>query len=149
MIRAVILSVVLAVPLWAQTRELDLTPAPTWVDTNIDLTAGDTLKITATGQLQYSNARQANAAAGLPRGFADLVRVMQLNDAGRGALLGRIGDSAAARPFLIGESLSYKAPIAGRLFIAINQTSMDQATGSYHVVIERTAAITKGECKWF
>jgi hypothetical protein len=97
------------------------------------------VKVTATGQLQYSNAKQANGPEGLPRGWTDLVRVLQFNDAGRGALIGRIGSSDAARPFLIGAQFSSQAPVEGHLFIAVNQTSGDQATGSYHITIERTA----------
>jgi hypothetical protein len=140
MIRTILLSFLLAAPLWAQSHELEVAPAAGWVDTGIDLNAGDTLHITATGQLQYSNAQQANGPAGLGRSFMDLVKVYQLNDSGRGALIGRIGSSAAARPFLIGEGTTKKAPIAGRLFLAVNQSSLDQATGSYRVTIERTAA---------
>lgn len=142
MIRTVFLSLLLTVPLWAQTRELDVPAAFAWVDTNIDVNVGDSLNIKASGQMQYSNARQPNGPAGLPRSFTDLVRVLPSNDAGRGTLIGRIGSSEAARPFLIGELLNYKAPIAGRLFVAINQSSLDQATGSYHVTIQRTAAPT-------
>jgi LssY C-terminus len=142
MIRTVLLSFMLIAPVWAQTRELKLQPADGWVDTGIDVKAGDTVNITSAGQLQYTNARQANGPEGLPRGFADLVRVFQLNDAGRGTLIGRIGSSDADRPFLVGTTLSRQAPVAGRLFIAINQSSLDQATGSYHVTIERTTAPT-------
>ena len=130
----------LALALVAQTKELDLKPADGWVDTAVDLSPGDLIKISATGQLQYSNAKQPNGPEGLPRGFADLVRVFQLNAAGRGALIGRVGSSEAARPFLIGASVSSKAPVAGHLFVAVNQSSFDNATGSYHLTIERTAA---------
>jgi hypothetical protein len=140
MIRTVLLSFILIAPGWAQNRELDLQPTDGWVDTGIDLKAGDTVKITAAGQLQYTNAHQPNGPEGLPRGFADLVRVFQLNETGRGALIGRIGSSDADRPFLVGASLSRQALVAGHLFIAINQSSMDQATGSYHVTMGRTAA---------
>lgn len=149
MIRTVLLSFMLVAPVWAQTRDLDLQPTDGWADTGIDLKAGDTVKITAGGQLQYTNARQPNGPEGLPRGFADLVRVFQLNETGRGTLIGRIGSGEADRPFLIGTSLSRLAPIAGRLFIAINQSSLDQSTGSYHVTIERTAgpAIAGAEVK--
>lgn len=65
---------------------------------------------------------------------------MQFNEAGRGALIGRISDNTAARPFLIGSTYSSQARIAGRLFVAINQSSTDQATGSYHLAVKRTAA---------
>jgi hypothetical protein len=140
MIRAAVLSLLLSSPMWAQNREFDVAPSSGWIDTAIALNAGDSLHITAAGQLQYSNARQANGPAGLPRAFTDVLRALPLNDAGRGSLVGRIGSSEAARPFFVGEQLNYKAPIAGRLFLAINQSPFDQATGSYHVVVSRTAA---------
>jgi len=147
MIRTAIFSLLLVVPVWAQT-EIDVQPAGGWVDTGVDVHAGDTLRISATGQLQYTGAKQPNGAVGLPRGFADLVRNFPVNSAGRGALVGRIGSSEADRPFLIGESMNHQVPVAGRLFIAINETAFDQATGSFHVSIGRTAAAAttpKGE----
>ena len=131
MIRAALFTLILCVlPLGAQTREFDVQPGAGWIDTNIDVTAGDALHISATGQLQYSNAQQANGPGGLPRGFADLIRNLPVNSAGRGALVGRIGSIEAARPFLIGELMNSQAPVTGRLFLSINQTSFDQATGS-------------------
>lgn len=139
MIRIALLTLLLAVQPSAQTHEFDLAPASGWVDTGIDLNAGDNLHITATGQLQYYGAQQANGPAGLPRSFTDLLRALPVNEAGRGAVVARIGSSAAARAFFVGEELNYRAPIAGRLFISINQASYDQATGSYRVKIERKA----------
>ena len=138
--RWVLMVLVCAAPLWAQTRELDIAPGAGWVDSGVDLQAGDVARVTATGELQYTNAKQSNGPEGLPRAFTDLVRIMPMNDAGRGALIGRIGDSLAARPFLLGANGSHEARIAGRLFLAVNQPSSDQATGSYHVQVERTAA---------
>jgi hypothetical protein len=143
MLRTALLSFLLVVPMWAQTKELDLKPADGWVDTGIDLAAGDSVKITATGQLQFNKAQQPSGPEGLPRGYADLMRVMQFNDAGRGALIGRIGSNEANRPFLVGAEVNRPAPIAGRLFVAINQSSFDQATGSYHVKVVRTAGANK------
>jgi hypothetical protein len=138
--RAILLSLLLAAAGWAQGQGFDVTPANGWVDTGIDLNAGDSVQFTATGQLQYSNARQANGPGGLPRAFTDSLRALMVNDAGRGALVARIGSNEAARPFLVGESLTYKAPVGGRLLLAINQSTFDQATGSFHVEITRTAA---------
>lgn len=142
MLKRVFLCFLLAAPLCAQTREMDMNPGTGWVDTGVDLKAGDTTRITATGQLQYADARQANGPEGLPRAFMDVLRNLPLNDVGRGTLVGRIGNSAAARPFLIGAQYAAQARITGRLFITINQTSLDTATGSYHVKIERTAGKT-------
>ena len=140
MIRTAIFSLALVVPVWAQSREVDVQPAAGWVDTGVDVNAGDTLQVTAKGQLQYTNAKQPNGAGGLPRGFGDLVRNLPVNSAGRGALVGRIGSSEAARPFLIGESMDHAVIVSGRLFIAVNETTFDQATGSFHVSINRVAA---------
>lgn len=143
MIRAAVLSLLLVAPLFAQNHEFDLAPSSGWVDTNIDLNVGDALHITASGQLQYTGARQENGPAGLPRAFTDLLRTLPVNEAGRGAVVARIGSSDAARPFLVGEEVNYRVPIAGRLFISINQASTDIATGSYQVKIDwKTAAAT-------
>ena len=145
MIRTVLLSCLLGTSLWAQnttqTRQLDLQPSDGWVDTSIALSPGDTFDITATGQLQYTGAKTPpNGPDGLARGYADLIKNFPVNSAGRGALVGRIGDNAAARPFLIGSKYSGQSPIGGHLFVAINQSSLDQASGSYHLTISRTAA---------
>ncbi|HKF48934.1 MAG TPA: LssY C-terminal domain-containing protein [Terracidiphilus sp.] len=139
MLRTALFAILLAVPLWAQTKQLDMQPGGGWIDTGIDLVPGDSLKITATGQMQYVNARQSNGPEGLSRGYMDLLRMMPFNDAGRGALIGRIGSNDAARPFVVGPTLTSRAPIAGRLFLAVNQSSSDSATGAYHISIERAA----------
>jgi hypothetical protein len=139
----VLLILLMAAPVLAQTRQLDLNPGSGWVDSGMDLSPGDTTNIKATGTLQYTDARQANGPEGLARGFMDVIRNLPMNDSGRGTLIGRIGNSDAARPFLIGAQYSGQARIAGRLFIAINQTSLDRATGSYHITIERTASTQK------
>ena len=139
--RAALLCLLLIAPLSAQNRTLDVHPTDGWLDTGIDLNAGDTLSITASGQLQFANSPQPSGPEGLSRGFMDLLRVLQFNDAGRGALIARIGSSDAARPFLIGAQSQSNPHFAGRLFVAINISSMDQATGSYHLVIARTATL--------
>ena len=143
MIRVALITLLLAATVYAQNREVDIQPSDGWVDTGIDLAAGDSVRINATGQLQFSNATQANGPEGLPRGFVDLVRVFQLNSAGRGALIGRIGSNDANRPFLVGPQSESKARIAGRLYVAINKSAIDQATGSYHITIARTASAAK------
>ena len=141
MTRIVLLILVLASgTLWAQKRELDLQASGVWIDTGISLQVRDTIQVTASGKMQYSDARQSNGPEGLPRAFMDLVRNLPLNDSGRGTVIGRIGSNDAARPFLIGAQYSGKIWIAGELFVAVNQTSADQGTGSYHLAIERVAA---------
>ena len=114
----------------------DLPGSTRWKDTGLDLEPGDEVQITASGQLQYADAKQPSTPDGLPRGWKDLIRVLPLNDAGRGALLARIGTGDAARIFLAGSSYKLRVPVAGRLYLGINQMSSDTGEGSYRVQVK-------------
>ena len=142
---------------WAQTAAekttaiksyvVDVAGSKVWVDTNDDIRGGAKLRFTATGKITYppdtsykgkSRTVGSFGPEGLPRGWADLIHQYAVRDAGHGALIGRIGSDAYAQPFLVGASKEYETPVAGRLFLGINQ-SMDDASvadGSFHVTIE-------------
>jgi hypothetical protein len=107
-----------------------------WTDTEIDVAPGERLAFSAKGTLQYADAKQSNDPDGLPRGFKDLLRVLPYNAAGRGALIGRVGDADFAQPFLIGAAHDISPPVSGRLSIAINQSKNDTGTGSYTVHLD-------------
>ncbi len=117
-------------------QEVQLSGDASWIDTGIDVQAGEHVLITATGKLRYADAKDDNGPDGLARGFKDLLRVLPLNEAGRGALIGRIGDKDTAQPFLIGARRDILAPIAGHLSVGINQQNDDTGTGNYVVQIE-------------
>ncbi len=117
-------------------QEIQLTGNQLWVDTGIDVHPGEHLAFSASGTLRYSDAKSDNSPDGLTRGFKDLLRILPFNDAGRGALIGRIGDKDFADSFLIGTKRDLVAPAAGRLSIGINQTSSDTAEGTYKVEIQ-------------
>jgi len=130
-----------------KSSEFDVPGSKVWVDTNIDVRGGAKLRFTATGKMTYpadtSFAGKLRTAgtfgpAGLPRGFGDLVHQYAVNDAGHGALIGRIGAQEYAQAFLIGEGKEYDVPVAGRLQIGINQSMKDAeaADGSFHVKVE-------------
>ncbi len=142
---------------WAQTAppkaassksyEIDVPGTKEWVDTNIDVRGGAKLRFTATGKITYaadnSYAGKLRTSgtfgpAGLERGWADLVHQYAVKDAGHGALIGRIGSDTYAQAFLVGESKEYDVPVAGRLYLGINQGMKEAstATGSFHVKIE-------------
>jgi hypothetical protein len=118
-----------------------------WVDTNIDVRGGAKLRFTADGKITYpadqsygGKLRTAGTFGpdGLPRGFADMVHQYAVGSAGHGALIGRIGSESYAQAFLVGASKEYEVPVAGRLFLGINQSAKDAsvATGSFQVKIE-------------
>ena len=110
-----------------------------WVDSTIDVAVGDSLVMRATGTVHFMQA-QENGPDGLPRGWKDLIRVLPFNEAGRGALIGRIGSTESALPFLIGASKNWRAPSAGRLFLRINRADGERPEGSYAVKVEITRA---------
>ncbi len=121
-----------------QRNDVQVSGDSQWTDTRIDLKAGDKLRIEAEGSLQYPNEPPCGPE-GLKRNWRDMIRILPLNEAGRGALIGRIGDSGAARPFLIGALRESEIAVAGRLFLGINQQEGEKADGSLTVHIEITA----------
>jgi LssY C-terminus len=137
--------VILAIPAVAQTtapaqtpqttKELDVAGNQPWTDTRVDLHPGQTVTITATGNLQYMDGNTPGPQ-GTARSWKDMVRAMPVNSAGRGALIGHWGSDEAAQPFLIGASIQLPVRVTGRLFLGINGPSGDTANGSFHVKIE-------------
>jgi hypothetical protein len=113
-----------------------------WTDTNIDVQPGEHVLVTSTGKMRYADAKAENGPEGVGRGFKDLLRVLPFNEAGRGAVIGRIGDEDTAEAFLIGAQRDVLAPVAGRLAIGVNQEKNDAADGSYSVHVEVYAAET-------
>ncbi len=131
-----------------------------WVDTKVDLREGAKVRFTATGTMTYPEGQSpmdrlstagSFGPAGLSRGFADLLHQYPVRDAGHGALIARIGDATYAQPFAVGASKEYDVPVAGRLYLGINQSQSEaaSATGSFKVKIEilaegSTTTITAG-----
>lgn len=121
-------------------QEVQLTGDSSWVDTGIDVQAGEHVVSTATGSLRYADQQTDTTPAGIARGFKDLLRNLPFNEAGRGAVIGRIGDKDTSQPFLIGAKRDLISPLSGRLSIGINQLSSDTGDGTYSVRIEIYAA---------
>jgi hypothetical protein len=121
-------------------KEFTLQGDSAWKDTGVDLQPGEHVVVTATGTMRYADAQEGNGPEGLSRGFKDLLRILPFNDAGRGALIGRVGDADTAQAFLIGASRDAVSPIAGRLSLGINQSKTDTGDGSFTVHVEVYAA---------
>jgi hypothetical protein len=117
-------------------QEIQITGDQSWTDTGIDVQPGEHIVVTATGKLLYPDAKEENGPDGITRGFKDLLRILPFNSAGRGALIGRIGDPEIAQPFLLGQRRDVVAPVAGRLSVGINQANDDTGEGTYTVHID-------------
>jgi hypothetical protein len=128
--------------------QIDVDGTKQWIDTKIDLRSGEKFRITATGTITYPADKKhpdgrTFGPDGLTRGFGDLLHEYAVPDAGHGSLVGRLGDNDGAQPFAIGASSDYEAPVAGRLFLGINQSLKDAegAKGNFQV---RIAVINPG-----
>src|SRR2546423_13038374 len=117
-------------------QEIQLTGEQPWSDTGIDVQPGEHVVVTATGKLRYPDAKEDNGPDGISRGFKDLLRILPFNGAGRGAVIGRVGDAEIAQVFLLGSHRDVTVPVGGRLSIGINQASDDTGDGTYIVHIE-------------
>jgi hypothetical protein len=129
----------------SNSREFDVAATKQWVDTMMDLRAGERLRFTGTGTITYpapqsskSPTPQSFGPDGLARTWRDLLHPFAVPNASHGALIARLGSVDSAQPFLIGTAKEYEAPVAGRLFLGINQSYNDAASaeGGFHVKIE-------------
>jgi len=121
-------------------KEFTLKGDSLWTDTGVDLKPGERVVVTAQGEMRYADAKTDNGPDGLSRNFKDLIRILPFNGAGRGAVIGRIGDADTAQSFLLGASGETVSPIAGRLALGINQAKDDTGDGSYKVHLDVYAA---------
>lgn len=137
MSRILLFAMLVCLPAFAQ-KEIDIDGSKPWTDTGIDVNPGDTIAVEASGNISYAG--KDSGPDGLARGWADLIRTFPLNDAQKGAVIGRIGDNAAVRPFLIGVRTERQAPIKGRFFLGINIAGTDRATGSFRARVTVTKA---------
>jgi LssY C-terminus len=110
-----------------------------WLDTNLDLRAGERIRLTASGTIKYPADKKhpdgrTFGPDGLERSYEDLIHQYAVTDAGHGGL----GPADSGQPFLVGASKEYEAPVAGRLFLGINQSlkNASTATGKFHVKVE-------------
>jgi hypothetical protein len=117
-------------------QEVQLTGDQLWTDTGISVLPGEHVVATVTGKIHYSDSQADAGPEGLARGFKDLIRILPYNAAGRGAVIGRVGDATTAQPFLIGAHCNVISYSGGLLSVGINQMSIDTGDGTYAVRIE-------------
>lgn len=124
-----------------------------WVDTAIDVAAGEEIRFSATGEvvLQKGNPGAVCGPAGL-----DLLTVDQpIPDANLGALIGKIVQVVASRVdedsktevrdeifvlFVVGPEGTVAAPFRGRLYLGVNENVLRDNGGAFTVTVRRRPA---------
>lgn len=122
-----------------------------WVDSGVDVVAGQALTISAHGAVSVRRSQLASADVPHqvgPEGtffFEDAVAEedFPLPAGGRGpapcyALIGRIGDGP---PFFVGQRISLTAAGSGRLLLGTNDFDHSDNAGAFHVHISRRESV--------
>ena len=105
-----------------------------WVDTHLLVAPGDTVTFTAKGDVTLGDGRKVTAA-GVARGWKDLLRQFPDNSSPAGALVARIGSDPAVVPFAIGAAKTLQVTMSGDLFLRINASSDLAPAGVYTVAM--------------
>ncbi len=134
-------------PLDAQQPTLSIPANAGWMDTDIDLVAGEPITISASGRIvvrQSDRWGQKFEASVSPEGTFLVHDGIQdqnfpLPSGSHGpapcfCLMGRIGDGA---PFFVGKGRSWTAPASGRLQFAVNDFDPHDSEGDFHVQVTR------------
>jgi Ca2+-binding EF-hand superfamily protein len=102
-----------------------------WIDTGLNVRAGDTVSIQANGTVTLSS---NNADSAGPGGVARRAPAAPLPNQPAGALIARIDDST---PVFVGDRGSIVASQAGRLYLGINDDHLDDNRGEFRVTVSR------------
>jgi Ca2+-binding EF-hand superfamily protein len=101
-----------------------------WVDTGINIQAGQMVTINANGQIRVARDGGVMTAAGTASGRTDGATIPS---APVGALLARIGNTPA---MLIGEARTFRSARGGRLYLGVNDNYFDDNTGQFNVTVD-------------
>jgi len=115
-------------------RDVRISVRDVWTPTDIDVQPGERAVFTGAGT-GICDGQTEFGPVGIPRGFRDLLRVLPMQ-AGRGALIGRIGEAGVAQPFVIGTSAEVTETAGGMLFIGVNRADNDTCTAGFSVHVE-------------
>lgn len=128
-------------------RSFQVEKRDVWTITDIDIAPGEKLLFSATGNASCAGAGSSFGPEGIPRGFRDLLRILPLPQAGRGALIGRVGEPGVAQPFVVGSSLERVSPTGGVLSLGVNRSDADACDTRFSVrvdVFEATGGAPNG-----
>lgn len=120
-------------------KELSVPASSQWVDTGIEVKPGDKVSIVGSGSLQFVGSGTIGPE-GLARTWHDVMQALPLNNAGRGALIARIGNDPAVVPFLVGSRKQFTVTQPGHLFLGVNLANSESLDGNYKAQIQITPA---------
>lgn len=114
-----------------ETRTVEVTLGPNWVDTGVDLRRGERVSVTAGGTIVAGRSRI------MPGGLRTTDPTAPLPRAAEGVLIGTIGNDPNAPVIEIGLAREFQADNDGRLYLTVNRGTYTDARGSFTARVRR------------
>ena len=114
-----------------QTRTVDVTLGPNWIDSGVDIRRNERVRVDATGTIYAGRTRIT------PAGLRTNDQYAPLPQAAEGELIGVIGNDSNAPIIELGASREFVADRDGRLYLTANRSSYNDARGAYNVSIRK------------
>jgi len=114
-----------------ETRTVQVTLNPNWIDSGVDLRRGQRVQISASGVITVGRTRIT------PDGLQRTDPSAPLPNAREGELIGAIGEDSRAPVMELGSSREFTADRDGRLYLTANRGAFNDARGSFTVQIKR------------
>lgn len=114
-----------------QTRTVEVSLGPNWIDTGVDLRRGERIRIDASGIIN------ANRMRITPAGLSTTDPNAPLPRAAEGKLIGVVGNDSDSPVIEIGSGGEFTADRDGRLYLTINRGNYTDARGAFNVRIRK------------
>jgi hypothetical protein len=109
-----------------------------WTDTGIQMREGERINLEASGTITLSPGKSSGPDGVSPGILGAIFGTLPVPDAKQGALIGQIRGEQNSDIFVIGSRSEVVAPIAGTLFLGVNDDSFSNNSGSYVVRVRHT-----------
>jgi hypothetical protein len=119
-----------------QTRTVDVSLGPNWIDTGVDVRRSERIRVDASGTIYAGRTRITPAGLSTTDPNAPLPR------AAEGELIGVIGNDYDAPIIEIGSSREFAADRDGRLYLTINRGNYTDARGAFNARIRKEVDLT-------
>jgi hypothetical protein len=116
-------------------RMITVSTAERWTDSGIDVTSGDVVSFSVAGTVSLGDDRSLGAEGDLDAVAHAPRRPMP--DRPAGALIGRIGTSPDDTFFIGAERLPFRVRTSGRLYLGVNDDTLDDDDGAFQVAVTR------------
>jgi PA-IL-like protein len=114
-----------------QTRTVDVSLGPNWIDTGVDAQRGERIKIDATGTI-YANRMRIT-----PAGLSTTDPSAPLPRAAEGKLIGVIGNDSDSPIIEVGSGGEFTADRDGRLYLTVNRGNYQDARGAFSARVRK------------